>query len=348
MREAKRGKAMKAAYRREAPEIIRNYLSYMATIRGKSQKTVEEYYLDLRTFFRYIKQSRGLVPPDAAFADIPVGDVTLDLIKSVTLSDAYDFLQYLASDRPNQQNSPATTYGNNASTRARKVSSLRAFYKYLTDKVHLLDANPIAQLDVPKIKKSLPKYLTLDDSVKLLSAVDGENRERDFCILTLFLNCGLRVSELVGINLTDIQDDRLRVVGKGNKERTVYLNDACTAAINAYLPVRIAPVPMHKHALFISNRRQRINVQTVKWLVKRHLSAAGLDTDSYSAHKLRHTAATLMYQNGVDVRTLKDVLGHESLDTTMIYTHISDDNMKNAARMNPLADVKPTEKPPGK
>ena len=316
----------------------------METIRGKSPKTVAEYYLDIRTFFRFLKISRGMVPQDTDVRSITISDVSIDMLKSVTMTDLYDFMQYLAHSRPKFHKSPNTPYGDSPATRARKISALRALFKYLTTKEHLLDENPVAKLDIPKTQKTLPKFLSLDDSIQLLSAVDGENRERDYCILTLFLNCGLRVSELVALNLDDISNDRMRIKGKGSKERIVYLNDACISALNDYLPCRATPRPEYADALFISKRHLRISVQTVKWLVKHHIMAAGLDTSKYSAHKLRHTAATLMYQNGVDVRTLKDVLGHKSLETTMIYTHLVDENLKNAANLNPLANLTPAGK----
>ena len=330
-------------YSKEAPLIIKNFLTYMETIKGKSEKTVNEYFLDLRTFFRYLKMKRGLAEQYTGIDEIPIDDVGIDIIKSVTLNDAYDYLNYLTHERPKFHKSEATPYGNSARTRARKVSSLRAFYKYLTEKSSVageFQNNPIALLELPKINKTLPRYLSVDESVKLLEAVDDKYKERNYCILTLFLNCGLRVSELVNINISDIQESTLRVMGKGSKERTIYLNNACMEAVDEYMQVRIMPEEAHKNALFVSRNRKRINVQTVKWIVKKYLDKAGLDSNKYSVHKLRHTAATLMYQNGVDVRTLKDVLGHESLDTTMIYTHLTDSNLKKAAEMNPLANQK--------
>jgi len=329
------------AIRTESPRILLDFLTYTETIRGKSTKTAQEYYLDLRLFLRFIKRSRGLVPSDTPFAEISISDLDENFFRSITLSDAYDYLLYLTNDRPKHQNSPMTAYGDIASTRARKISTIRSFFNYLTEKIHILETNPMAQLDSPKRKKALPQYLSASDSMQLLSNVDGEYPERDYCILTFFLNCGMRVSELTGINMSDIQDNRLRILGKGNKERTVYLNEACLLALRAYLPKRIHPLPQFQNALFISRNRKRISPSTVKWLVKRHLMVAGLDASKYSVHKLRHTAATLMYQNGVDVRTLKDVLGHVSLDTTMIYTHLSDENMQKAADKNPLSGVAP-------
>lgn len=329
-------------YAADAPRILRDFLTYISTIQGKSAKTAHEYYFDLRLFFRVVKYHKGLVPKDMPLEQIPIDDIDIEFLKDITLSDVYDYLEYMSGERPTQQNSTATHYGLSGTSRARKVSAIRALFRYLTDKKHVLDVNPVSNLESPVIRKSLPVYLTTDDSVRLLESVQGEFAERDYCILTLFLNCGLRVSELVGLNLSDFQGDTVRVLGKGNKERTVYLNDACNAALQQYLPKRIAPHDRDKNALFISRNRNRISVQTVKWLVKKYLGQAGLDTHKYSAHKLRHTAATLMYQNGVDIRTLQNILGHTSVDTTMIYTHIEDSNLREAAAKNPLAAVKPS------
>lgn len=332
-------------YLKDSPPVIRDYLVYLETIMGRSPRTVNEYYLDLRTFFRYILQSRSLVPSSLEFDQITLEKVDLTLIKSVTRAEILDFLVFAARQRPKHHKSVETTYGNDIRTRARKVSALRGFYKYYCDKLQLLADNPTKSLDIPKAKQELPKFLTLQESLDLLNSIDGPNRERDYCIITLFLNCGMRVSELVGINLQDISDDRLRLLGKGNKERMVYLNQACIDAIQAYLPHRNPPKAGHKNALFISRLGQRINVQTVKALVKKYLGVAGLSQKHCSVHKLRHTAATLMYQNGVDVRTLKEVLGHENLDTTMIYTHVVDQNLKNAAEANPLNQLQKPLKP---
>ena len=331
-------------YRYEAPEEIRNYLNYMSTIRGRSERTCKEYYLDLRTFFRFLLKKRKLVPEETPWEEISIDQVDLPLIASVTLTDLYDFLAYAQKELPTYHKSPSTTYGNGSSARARKVAALRSFYRYLTEKVHKLERNPVQNLESPKNKKSLPRHLSMEESVELLSHVESAYPERDYCIITLFLNCGLRVSELVGINLSDVRGDTLQVLGKGNKERMVYLNDACQQAIKAYLPKRLKPRPEDAQALFISRVGRRINQQTVKWMVGRQLEMAGLGGKKYSAHKLRHTAATLMYQNGVDVRTLKEVLGHENLTTTMIYTHVTDENMKQAALHSPLAHFSPPPK----
>lgn len=328
-------------YRNEAPQILRDFLSYHETIKAHSQKTVDEYFLDLRNFFRYIKQSRDRSLRDLELDQISIMDVDIDLIRTITLTDVYAYLTYLSRDRAQQPNSGITKYGLNASTRARKIATLRSFFNYLTQKVHLLDNNPIKELDSPKLKKTLPKYLTLDESMELLGNVDGVHKERDYCILTIFLNCGLRISELIGLDITDIQGDALRVLGKGNKVRIVYLNDACKAALERYLAVRRPISGRDQNALFLSSRDQRISRSNVHALVKRHLSQAGLDSSQYSSHKLRHTAATLMLQNGVDVKAVQEVLGHEHLNTTEIYTHIDNEALRVAARANPLGRVKP-------
>jgi site-specific recombinase XerD len=298
-------------------------------VKGKSQLTVDEYYKDLRTFFRYLKISRGLESQEN-FSNITIHDIDLTFISSVTLSDAFAFMNYCIDERDNH-----------AATRARKACALRVFYKYLTNKVHLIDQNPLQELDTPKIGKTLPKYLTLEESVKLLQSVDGANRERDYCILTLFLNCGMRLSELCGINISDVRDDHtLRLVGKGNKERIVYLNQACISAIQVYLRVRPVDGVKDKNALFLSRMKKRISARMVEEIVYKYLDKAGLGGRGLSPHKLRHTAATLMYQHGqVDVRVLKDILGHENLGTTEIYTHLSNKQLENAANANPLHNM---------
>lgn len=332
-----------SVYAADAPRVLRDFLTYISTIRGKSAKTAHEYYLDLRLFFRVLKRNKGMVPVDMPIEQIPIEDIDVSFLQGVTLSDAYDYLEYMSGERPTQQNSTESGYGLSSTSRARKVSSIRAFFRYVCDKQHLLETNPMAGLESPKVRHALPAYLSTEDSLRLLQSVEGEYRERDYCILTLFLNCGMRVSELVGLNLQDFQGDTVRVTGKGNKQRTVYLNEACAAALAAYLPTRLKPHDKDKNALFVSRNRNRINVQTVKWLVKKYLGQAGLDTQKYSAHKLRHTAATLMYQNGVDIRTLQSILGHTSVDTTMIYTHIEDQSIREAAHKNPLASVRPPD-----
>ncbi|MGM9670005.1 MAG: tyrosine recombinase XerC [Oscillospiraceae bacterium] len=327
--------------RSDAPQILRDFLIYHETIRGHSKATVDEYYLDLRTFFRFLKLSRGLVPRTTELDEISIADVDVPFVASVTLAEVYDFLAYLARDRVKQANSPEPEYGLSASSRARKISAIRSFFKYLTMKAKLLDENPVQDLDSPKIPKTLPRYLTLEESQRLLSVVEGKNRERDYCILCIFLNCGLRISEIVGLNVSDYRGESLRVVGKGNKERTVYLNDACRDAIDRYLEVRKLLAPPRVTAMFLSNRRARMSCDSIQVMVKKNLTKAGLDASLYSAHKLRHTAATLMLQNGVDVRTLQEVLGHENLNTTQIYTHIDNAELRTAADANPLSSFSP-------
>lgn len=317
----------------KCPPIIRDFLTYNEVIKGKSSKSVEEYYLDLQTFFRYLLLIRGKADPKSNFEEIDISAVDAQLIGTVTISDLYAFIVFCKDER-----------GNNAATRARKTSTLRIFFKYLTSQIHLLENNPAEMLESPKVKNALPKHLSLEDSMELLSAVDGPNKERDYCILTLFLNCGMRLSELCGLNLSDIHaDGTLRLLGKGNKERIVYINDACDSAIKAYLAVRPNDSINFndRNALFISRNKKRISNKTVQHIVKTYLEKAGLGDKGFSTHKLRHTAATLMYQHGnVDIRVLKDILGHSNLGTTQIYTHISNTQIKNALDSNPLSNVK--------
>lgn len=332
-------------YRTEAPPILRDFLVYHETIQAHSKKTVDEYYLDLRGFFRYLKLERRIVPADTPMEQIAVDDVDLELVRSVTITDVYAYMSYLTRDRANRPNSPDTGYGLAATSRARKIATIRSFYKYLTNKAKLITENPMQDLDSPRLRKSLPHYLDLDESLELLDSVEGKNQSRDYCILTLFLNCGLRISELVGLNTTDVRGDQLRVLGKGNKERMLYLNDACQSALNDWMTDRNAMTLLDKNALFVTaQNRKRITKAAVHKLVKKHLSAAGLDSTQYSSHKLRHTAATLMLQNGVDVRAVQEVLGHDHLNTTQIYTHIDNESLRVAAKANPLSRVKKSGK----
>ena len=317
--------------------MLRDFLVYHETIRGHSKNTVNEYFLDLRNFLRYLKLSRNLVARDTELDDIDILDVDVPFLQQVTLVEVYEYMAYLSRDRVKNRNAEDTQYGLTASSRARKIAAIRSFFKYLTVKAHVLEENPIADLDAPKIPKTLPRYLSLEESQKLLLAIDGKNKARDYCIICLFLNCGLRISEIVGLNVSDIKGDSLRVLGKGNKQRIVYLNEACVRAIDDYMQERKLIAAIDKNALFLSNRRKRMSTDAVHAMVKKALKNAGLDSSKYSSHKLRHTAATLMLSNGVDVRTLQEVLGHDNLNTTQIYTHVDNTELRIAAAANPLA-----------
>lgn len=321
----------------DSPQILRDFLAYHENIKGQSQLTVSEYYLDLRMFLRFIKLMRSDMPIHTNLDDIPIKDIDLQFIREITTSEIFDFLSYLANDRNPDPDSPAPDYGISASARARKLSAIKSFYKYLTVRTKQLQENPVADLEYPKLRKSLPKYLTLEQSAALLQSVSGQNEKRDYAILMLFLNCGIRRSELVGLNMTDVYEDRIRVVGKGNKERFVYFGTPCRKAIDAYMAERKEKVLTDNRALFGSRNGNRISVTAVHRLVEKALKQAGLDSTQFSAHKLRHTAATMMLSGGVDVKTVQEVLGHENLNTTQIYTHIENTELKIAAQANPLS-----------
>lgn len=321
----------------EYPAILNEFAFYKRTVQNRSELTVAQYLTDLSLFFRYqIAVRHGIDPGSDGFDGIDLSVVDIDFCKSIGSDDVYRFFMYTASGR-----------GNHAKARARKLSALRSFYKYLTQKKHYFEENPVKDIESPSVKPALPKYLTEEECIKLLEAIenypDSKNRVRDYCIVTLFLNCGMRLSELVGISLGDIDPDlrSMRVTGKGSKERIIYLNDACRNALSAWLLHRSSVEIKDKNALFVSSRGQRISNKTVQALVYKYLSAAGLGYRHLSVHKLRHTAATLMYQSGqVDVRVLKEILGHEQLNTTQIYTHVSNAGMEDAMTHNPLAGLR--------
>lgn len=322
----------------DAPSTVIQFLDYMLVTKGRSQNTVFQYYHDLRSFFRYmLKKKHPVKYADYFPDDLSFNEVDDKLVLGITSIDIIEFLRFCTTEK-----------GNETAARNRKLSAIKSLYKYLSKNEKKLDKDPSEFIEGSKRPKRLPKYLDIEESRHLLESVKGPNYERNFAIITLFLNLGLRVSELVGINLKDISRnfETLRVIGKGNKERIVYLNDACESALKEYLNVRPkSPRPEAENALFISRNRNRISKQTVQWLIYKHLEEAGLDRPGMSVHKLRHTAATLMYQHGhTDVRVLKDILGHESLSTTEIYTHISDEQMKKAADSNPLSNLKPAKK----
>lgn len=313
-----------------APEPLASFLVYIENIQGKSPSTAEEYFYDLRTFYRFLKlrSQNNLTSED--FNETDISDVDISYLKTVDLNIVYEYMNFLNREKNNTPRS-----------RARKCASLRSYFKYLHSKAGLLSENPIAELENIKIGKTLPVYFTLEDSLALLGGIEGENAERDYCIITLFLNCGMRLAELVGINITDIRGDRLTVIGKGNKERTIYLNQACVEAISDYLPVRnkLTPTASDRKALFLSRNNRRITRRRVQQIVSENVERLGLDPHKYTTHKLRHTAATLMYQAGVDIRALQEILGHEQLSTTEIYTHLDNKQLREAVSANPLSSV---------
>ena len=312
----------------DVPMFLNDFFNYLETIKGKSKNTIKSYYYDLRIFLRFLKLHKKFVPADSVFDEINITDFTIEILNTVTLTDLYSYLSFVSRSRDNI-----------ATSRARKVASVRTLYNYLFTKLKVIDSNPAAELESPKILKSLPRYLNINESKALLSSIDGKFSARDFSIITLFLNTGLRLSELVNLDLNDIRNNNLTFIGKGNKERAIPLNSACVDAIAEYLKVRPVDGVKDKNAIFLSSRKQRISNNMVHKIVKKYLSEAGLDPRRYSAHKLRHTAATLMYKHGhVDIRALQEILGHESIATTEIYTHLDKQQLKDAVDSNPLSD----------
>lgn len=327
------------AYIATVPPAVRDFLNYQSTIRNKSDNTIDQYCLDLRMMLRFIYCDRNGLDPmnEELFQSVDITGIDASFYSTITLSDAYNFLSFCKNERVNAEKA-----------RARKVSCIRSFFKYLKLN-QIISDNPMINLDSPKLKKSMPKYLTVEQAQRLLMSVSGKNKERDYCILTFFLNCGMRLSELVSMDYNKIRVDgdsaSVIITGKGNKERTVYLNHACIAALKSYMAVRPKDGVVDKYALFLSNRLTRISPKTVQHLVDVYLEKAGLGEQGYSVHKLRHTAATLMYQTGnVDLLELKEILGHENLNTTQIYTHLLDSKLKAAVDANPLADFTKTKK----
>ncbi len=319
--------------------VLDNYCNYMLAVLGRSELTVKEYRYDLIAFFRFYKRDHKMVPQDSEFDEIDISDINEKILKKITTDDILVFLIWLSRER-NLTNA----------SRARRISTLKSFFKYCHSKRHIIDSNPAYDIETPKIGKRNPKYLTLEQSTELLEQAYNspkESSERDFCIVTLFLNCGMRLAELRGIDIDDIHGNILNVVGKGNKERTIYLNQACLDALDEWLKKRstLKIKPEHSKALFISKRGTRISDDMIQIVIKDLMMQAGIDTKVYSVHKLRHTAATLMYKYGqVDIRNLQLILGHQSVSTTQIYTHVDDDQLHKAVESNPLASFKPEDK----
>ena len=319
----------------DIPDILMEFLEYHSTVRGHSDRTVAAYYMDLKILFRYLKRKRRLVSRDTPFQEIDITDVDLDFIQDTRIEELYGYQSF----------SPESGQALSAASRCRRTSSVKSFFNYLTNKRHLLERNVTQELDMPKRQASLPRYLEESDCEKLLNVCDGPYAERDYCILMLFMSCGLRVSELVSLNVTDLYEDHLRVLGKGNKERVIFFGDGCREAIDDYLMVRnvVKVQEKEKKALFISQKNCRFGVRGVQQMLEKKLLLAGLDATRYSPHKLRHTAATLMLKNGVDTRALQEVLGHSNLNTTQIYTHLDNTALHEAAMANPIGRRHKTE-----
>ena len=313
----------------DLPIVLEDFLNYIGTIRGRSKNTVKEYSYDLKMFLKFLKMRYRLVDIETTFDDIDISDIDIELMNKVNIQDLHAFISYVDRERNNSNHA-----------KARKVASLKAFFNYLNTTIEVLDKNPALALETPKMDSRHPVYLTLDEAKRFLSSIDGPFKERDYAIMTIFLNCGLRLSELVNIDINKISGDTLTVIGKGNKERTVYLNDACMKSIDEYLSVRPNDNLKDEKALFISRKRNRLGPKGIQHLVKKYTEKANIDKEKLSPHKLRHTAATLMDTHGnVDIRALQDILGHEDISTTQIYTHVDDERLRDAVKSNPLADL---------
>lgn len=329
--------------RDENPIFLNDFLDYSSTILNKSPNTMKEYNYDINHFLRFIKYKFNMAKMDneVGLANIKINDLTVETIARIQIEDIHAFLGYMKD-----------TFHSKPATLARKVASIRVFFHYMCNKTKRIPNNPAIDLETPKLDRRLPRYLSLDQSRKLLQVAatpplgthgNHDNSSRNFAIITLFLNCGMRLSELVNINIKDIDfsENKLNVIGKGNKERAIYLNKACINAINDYLKDRPKEGVKYdsRDALFLSEQRRRISNRTVQYIVKEEMRIAGIDPNKYSVHKLRHTAATLMYKYGnVDIRALQVLLGHESVSTTEIYTHVDNEQIRSAVESNPLAD----------
>lgn len=324
------------------PLILKDYLSYLKSIRGLSKKTISEYNYDLINFISFqILRKVYFDDFDKFQADLEKSKVDSNkifnksFINDINIQDMYAYISHLDNE-----------LNDNTSTRSRKISALRSFYKYLHQEIEMIDNNISEKLRNPKIQKRQPVYLTLSETEHLLATISKEKNEflrnRDMAIVFTFLTTGMRLSELVSVNLNDIKNDHFSIIGKGNKERTIYLTKNCIDLIDNYIRIRKKYLKDKKiDALFISTRKNRISNRAVQSTVEKYLKKAGFDTSVYSTHKLRHTAATLMYKYGnVDIRALKDVLGHESVSTTQIYTHLDNEDLKRAVNKNPLSNIK--------
>ena len=319
----------------DAPKILKDFLFYLDIVNGKSKKTIYEYYLDLRLYLKFIKKLKCDLKCD--FSEINIIDINIDFIKSIKLEDTYEYLYYLKETR-----------GCNARTLNRKSCSIRVFFKYLIHKTGQLEKNPMENLESSSLPRTLPKYLSLDECEVLLNSINGKNSKRDYAILTLFLNCGMRLSELVSLNLRDVGGDFVTITGKGNKQRSLYLNESCKSALEDYLKNERPYDNLNddgRRALFVSRNGNRMSRRAIQYVVEKRLDECGLGDKNYSTHKLRHTAATLMHKyGGVDIRVLQEILGHENLGTTQIYTHIDSEQVMRAVTSNPVAKISKKKK----
>jgi integrase/recombinase XerD len=300
----------------ELHQSVTDFLDYCRTIKGLSDESISGYYNDLKMFFDYIKQLKKK-------------NITDRLIKNIELQDLHKFMTYLEKD-----------CGNNARTRCRKVSTLKSYFEYLQNVTKLIISNPSYSLRKPKVPKTKPVAMSIQECEKLLNSLDKDSYfyYRDRCILMIFLQCGLRLSELINIKVSDVQNIRMIINGKGNKERDAFLSESCIKSIDDYLEVRNDEEVSEedKEYLFLSREKNKISKRAVQSLVKKHMEDAGLDTNKYHTHSTRHTFATIAYDQGADIIKLSELLGHSNVNTSKIYITLKEEELREITNKNPL------------
>lgn len=316
----------------DCPPLLDRYIKHSIAISNKAKRTVNSYVVDILLFLRFYARLSGKVAENTNLKDIKVKTMTDAEICAVTADDIFSFLYFLADDR---KNSPGT--------RKHKLSSLHSFYNYILLVEKAIDKNPVNYVERPSTKGLAtrpPKFLELDQSKALLKTIDGQFQERDYCMILLFLTCGMRLSELTRINLKDFSDKTLKIVGKGNKPRTVPLNQMCLEAIADYRAIRDGlPNLVDKDAMFVSKRTgKRIGNRQVEKIVTKYIAESGLQATGCTTHSLRHSAATMYYRAGVDLQQIARILGHSSTKVTEIYTHIDESSLAEIIDNSPLAD----------
>lgn len=301
-------------YKEESPPVLYEFISYLDVERGYSNMTIYNYFIELRMFFRYMKCEKEHIPLDS-WETVDITSINLPFIQACTRQDIVGFLSWVTLEK-----------GNSGSARNRKLAVLKSFYHFLMVMDYSSD-KVMMQIFSTKTPKTLPKYLEEESIEALLSAINGIFWIRDTAIILLMLSAGLRVSEVASLNLASIKADSVSVLGKGNKERQVYLSQSTQESLEEYLAVR---PPLEEPALFLSQRNRRLTVRSIQASTQKYLKKIG--KDDYSCHHLRHTAATQLMKQEVNLREIQEILGHESIQTTSIYTHVSNEDLRQVAK----------------